>query len=114
MGAGSVVAGVARERVEQFAERVRRIRASLHEGVVGQDEVIDQLLICAVTGSHALLGGVPGLAKTLMVKSPGRRFRVGVREDSVHARPDARRRHVARADDGISSRSGVRQPGAGR
>ena len=37
--------------------------------VVGQDEVIDQLLICALTGSHALLVGVPGLAKTLMVKA---------------------------------------------
>jgi MoxR-like ATPase len=37
--------------------------------VVGQDAVIDQLLICALTGSHALLVGVPGLAKTLMVKA---------------------------------------------
>ena len=37
--------------------------------VVGQDEVIDQLLVCALTGSHALLVGVPGLAKTLMVKA---------------------------------------------
>ena len=37
--------------------------------VVGQDEVIDQLLICALTGSHALLVGVPGLAKTLMIKA---------------------------------------------
>jgi MoxR-like ATPase len=36
---------------------------------VGQDEVIDQLLVCALTGSHALLVGVPGLAKTLMVKA---------------------------------------------
>jgi len=60
---------LAQERVEEFAERVRRIRASLHEAVVGQDEVIDQLLICALTGSHALVVGVPGLAKTLMVKA---------------------------------------------
>lgn len=33
--------------------------------VVGQDQTIDQLLICALTGSHALLVGVPGPAKTL-------------------------------------------------
>jgi len=60
---------LATQRVEHFADRVRTIRSSLHEVVVGQDEVIDQLLICALTGSHALLVGVPGLAKTLMVKA---------------------------------------------
>jgi len=59
----------ARQRLECFADRVRAIRASLHEVVVGQDEVIDQLLTCALTGSHALVVGVPGLAKTLMVKA---------------------------------------------
>jgi MoxR-like ATPase len=58
-----------RQQVEKFADRVRIIRGSLHQVVVGQDDVIDQLLICALTGSHALLVGVPGLAKTLMVKA---------------------------------------------
>lgn len=61
--------GVAQRRVEHFADRVGTIRRSLHEVVVGQDEVIDQLLICGLTGSHALLVGVPGLAKTLMIKA---------------------------------------------
>src|SRR5436189_2769949 len=61
--------GVARERVGVFVGRVRAIRNSLHEVVVGQDEAIDLLLTCALTGSHALLVGVPGLAKTLMVKA---------------------------------------------
>jgi MoxR-like ATPase len=37
--------------------------------IVGQERVLDELLICALTGSHALLVGVPGLAKTLMVKT---------------------------------------------
>jgi MoxR-like ATPase len=58
-----------------FADRVRTIRAALHEVVVGQDEVIDQLLVCALTGSHALIVGVPGLAKTLMVKALAAAFR---------------------------------------
>jgi len=61
--------GVARERVSAFSERVRAIQRSLHEVVVGQDATIDLLLTCALTGSHALLVGVPGLAKTLMVKA---------------------------------------------
>jgi len=60
---------MARERVESFIQRVRSIRESLHQVVVGQDETIDLLLVCALTGSHALLVGVPGLAKTLMVKA---------------------------------------------
>ena len=60
---------VAQERVTTFMERVAAIRESLHQVVVGQDRTIDLLLTCALTGSHALLVGVPGLAKTLMVKA---------------------------------------------
>ncbi len=56
-------------RVAAFSGRVREIRESLHQVVVGQDDAIDMLLTCALTGAHALLVGVPGLAKTLMVKA---------------------------------------------
>ncbi len=63
------VAGMAEEQVALFTDRIRAIRTSLHQVVVGQDESLDQLLTCALTGSHALLVGVPGLAKTLMVKA---------------------------------------------
>jgi MoxR-like ATPase len=59
----------AARRVESFVEGVRGIRSALHQVVVGQDRTIDLLLTCALTGSHALLVGVPGLAKTLMVKA---------------------------------------------
>jgi len=44
----------------------------LKQTIVGQDAVLDQLLICALTGSHALIVGAPGLAKTLMVKALAR------------------------------------------
>jgi MoxR-like ATPase len=60
---------LAKERVAQFTERVQAIRKSLHQVVLGQDATVDLLLTCALTGSHALLVGVPGLAKTLMVKA---------------------------------------------
>src|SRR6202040_3113184 len=60
---------------ESFVQRVAAIRKSLHEVVIGQDEAIDELLTCALTGSHALLMGVPGLAKTLMVKALASAFR---------------------------------------
>src|SRR5438874_3387056 len=69
MSNGATVSQIAQERVDEFSRRVQAIRASLHQVVVGQDETIDQLLVCALTGSHALLVGVPGLAKTLIVKA---------------------------------------------
>jgi MoxR-like ATPase len=64
-----------RARVEQFAAGVQSIRRSLHQVVVGQDKTIDLLLTCALTGSHALLVGVPGLAKTLMVRALATAFK---------------------------------------
>jgi MoxR-like ATPase len=60
---------LAQDRIAEFAGRVQAIREQLHQVVVGQDTTIDLLLTCALTGSHALLVGVPGLAKTLMVKA---------------------------------------------
>ncbi len=69
MAVESTDRGLAQERLALFADRIQTIRTSLHEVVVGQDEVIDQLLTCVLTGSHALLVGVPGLAKTLMIKA---------------------------------------------
>jgi MoxR-like ATPase len=55
--------------IDSFLSQIPLIRQLLHHSIVGQDEVLDQLLICALSGSHALLVGAPGLAKTLMVKS---------------------------------------------
>jgi MoxR-like ATPase len=50
-------------------ELVQRIRTELHRRVVGQDLMIDRLLIGLLTGGHVLVEGVPGLAKTLTVRS---------------------------------------------
>ena len=47
-------------QVNTFADRVRTIRAALHEVVVGQDEVIDQLLVCALDRLARLAGGRAG------------------------------------------------------
>src|SRR5438876_3167243 len=66
---------LAESRVTDFAARVQTIRRNLHQVVVGQEGTIDLLLTCALTGSHALLVGVPGLAKTLMVKALAAAFR---------------------------------------
>src|SRR4051812_209682 len=55
--------------VEALRKAHARIKSELAKVIVGQDEVIDQILISIFTRSHALLVGVPGLAKTLMISS---------------------------------------------
>lgn len=57
---------------DDFVRQAMRVRDKLKEAIVGQDTVLDQLLVCALTGSHALIVGAPGLAKTLMVKALSR------------------------------------------
>jgi MoxR-like ATPase len=59
------IAAVA-ERVAQGRER---ILAEIRKVIVGQDEVIDQVLMALFTGGHCLITGVPGLAKTLLIKT---------------------------------------------
>ncbi len=59
--------------VTNFAERVQdgraRILIELRKVIVGQDEVVDQVLMALFTGGHCLITGVPGLAKTLLIKT---------------------------------------------
>jgi MoxR-like ATPase len=54
---------------EEVAEGRQRILDELRKVIVGQDEVVDQILIALFTGGHCLITGVPGLAKTLLVKT---------------------------------------------
>jgi MoxR-like ATPase len=54
---------------ERVAEGRNRILAELRKVIVGQDEVVDQVLIALFTGGHCLITGVPGLAKTLLIKT---------------------------------------------
>src|SRR6188768_3664386 len=55
--------------VEQLITSRDRIRAELSKSIIGQREVIDEILIALFAGGHCLITGAPGLAKTLLVKS---------------------------------------------
>lgn len=59
----------AQERVEQFNIYFRRFREEIGKVIVGQDEIIEGTIICLIAQGHALLEGVPGLGKTLLVKA---------------------------------------------
>ena len=57
------------QRVERFHAARERIVQQVREVIVGQDEVLDQVLIALFVGGHCLLTGMPGTAKTLMVRT---------------------------------------------
>jgi MoxR-like ATPase len=54
--------------LEQLSDRVGRVREALGTVVVGQDEVVEEILTALFTGGHVLLEGVPGVAKTLIAR----------------------------------------------
>jgi MoxR-like ATPase len=60
---------VATVSADRVAEGRDRILAELRKVIVGQDEVVEQVLIALFTGGHCLITGVPGLAKTLLIKT---------------------------------------------
>ncbi|WP_423820436.1 MoxR family ATPase [Salinimicrobium sp. TIG7-5_MAKvit] len=55
------------EAVENLVKRHQQLRQEIAKRIVGQQQVIDQILLSVFSGGHSLLIGVPGLAKTLMV-----------------------------------------------
>ena len=59
----------ATNRISAQAELVTKIREEVAKVIVGQEKLIDRLILAMVTGGHILLEGVPGLAKTLSVNT---------------------------------------------
>jgi MoxR-like ATPase len=57
------------ERIKQESIKIQDIRAEIGKAVIGQEYMLDRLIIGLLTGGHILLEGLPGLAKTLSVSS---------------------------------------------
>ncbi len=58
-----------REEVKLFQKRIGALREEVGKVIVGNRDVVDGVLTCMLAGSHALLEGVPGLGKTLLVRT---------------------------------------------
>lgn len=56
-------------KLEQLKQAFQRITSQMKKVIVGQEEVVEQLLIALFAGGHCVLVGVPGLAKTLMIRT---------------------------------------------
>lgn len=61
--------GEARAAIERFRVDYARVRAEVAKAVVGHDRVVDDVLTCLFSNGHVLLEGVPGLGKTLLIRS---------------------------------------------
>ncbi|WP_456314627.1 AAA family ATPase [Pseudomonas shirazensis] len=55
--------------INNLVQKRNELKLEIAKIIVGQDEVVDQILICIFSGGHALLIGVPGLAKTLLINT---------------------------------------------
>jgi MoxR-like ATPase len=56
-------------RAQAFRDRVAALKAEVAKVIVGSEEVVDQVVLTVLAGGHALLEGVPGLGKTLLVRT---------------------------------------------
>ncbi len=52
-----------------MSQVIQRLKSELSKTIIGQDRVVDRLLIGLLSNGHILLEGIPGLAKTLIIKS---------------------------------------------
>jgi MoxR-like ATPase len=57
------------ERARYYSEQLSKLRAEIKNRIIGQNDIIDSMLIALISQGHVLLEGVPGLAKTLMSKT---------------------------------------------
>src|ERR1022692_964880 len=75
-----------REAVERLIAGRAQIETELAKVIVGQKEVIEQILIALFAGGHCLITGAPGLTKTLLVKSNAQIFHLNFQR--IHFTPD--------------------------
>ncbi|NBV92065.1 MAG: MoxR family ATPase [Flavobacteriia bacterium] len=57
------------DKLLALSESYKKLKGEIHKVIIGQDDVVDQVLISMFSGGHCLLVGVPGLAKTLLVNT---------------------------------------------
>jgi MoxR-like ATPase len=60
---------MAEERIEAFVRSYGELEREVHKVIVGHDEIVDQVLVALFAGGHVLLEGVPGLGKTILVRT---------------------------------------------
>src|ERR1700688_3568775 len=85
-----------KHRVEHFREVGDNILAQVHEVIVGQEDVLEQVLIALFVGGHCLITGLPGTAKTLMVRTIAQTL--GLVFKRIQLTPDLMTSDITRTD----------------
>jgi len=70
----SISTNVSAEHIRAATDTIKTIRGEIAKAVVGQDRVVDQVLIALLASGHVLIEGVPGLGKTLLVRALAKTF----------------------------------------
>ena len=86
----------ARALVMSFHDRIERIRAQVRRIIVGQDDIVDHLLLTLFVGGHCLITGMPGTAKTLLVRTLA--SVLGLTFKRIQFTPDLMPTHVTGTD----------------
>src|SRR6188472_1960062 len=99
--------GAEREAFEKLMTGRAAIEAELGKVIVGQRDVVEQILIALIAGGHCLITGAPGLAKTLLVNSMARIFALSFQR--IQFTPDLMPADITGTEILQSSEGGVRK-----
>jgi MoxR-like ATPase len=76
--------GEIKEKVQDYVAKFGALRSEIARVIVGQQEVVEGVLLALMAGGHVLLEGVPGLAKTLLVRALGETMGLNFARVSSH------------------------------
>ena len=62
----------AKEQIKKFSETISLIKQEIHKDVVGQEDIVDNVIVAIISGGNVLLEGVPGVGKTRLVRTLGK------------------------------------------
>src|SRR5215475_10942967 len=82
----SLTLGELKKKVDRYGERFQALKSELARVIVGQDQIVESVLLALVAGGHVLIEGAPGLGKTLLVRTLGEA--IGLRFARVQFTPD--------------------------
>ncbi len=91
--------------IDELGQIFQKLKSELAKIIVGQNEVIERLAICLFARGHALLMGVPGLAKTLLISRLAETMSLKFCSNPVHTRLDADGHHRHRYSARLVRRS---------
>lgn len=75
-----------KQKIDQFSQDYQNLKQEIHKVIVGQDQVVEEVLISIFSKGHCLLVGVPGLAKTLLVNTISKSL--GLTSNRIQFTPD--------------------------